>query len=199
MNPPAAYFNPSCKLKAFVLGCDPTAFTKQDHQKFKKGEISAVERHPIPFTNAFDLDNGLKYFQTINANLEDLGMKYKEDIYVQNLVLEYQSEESSKNKQWKTIASEKIADRKKEFDTVDPSGKIPVLLTSALLYNVLLKDEEKSRKPKELYSADGEVIIPAYRNKLGRPIVPFYRNFKYALSRHLVYKEKLKTLLFITS
>lgn len=195
LNPPSPYFNKEINLKAFVLGCDPTAFTKNDHKNFKTGKINADDRLPIIFDTVFDLNNGLKYFSGINVNLEELGLKYKEDIYVQNLVPEYQKEETSKNKQWKTIAISKIPDRQKEFDEIDRSGKLPVFLTSALLYKVLLKNKKNHKTPGELYNPDGEIIIPASENRLARPLIPLFRHYNYSLSEHTEYKEKLIGLL----
>jgi hypothetical protein len=59
-------------------------------------------------------------------------------IYVQNLVTDYLDKCTAENKAWKEKALQYIEPRKQEFDKIDPSSKIPVLLTSGLLYDVLL-------------------------------------------------------------
>lgn len=58
---------------------------------------------------------------------------------------------------------------------------IPVLLTSELLYKVLLSKEIGRKSAKEFYlCAQGATIpIPSEENQLNRPLIPFYRHLDY--------------------
>ena len=171
--------------KAFVLGCDPTAFKADD--KVKPME----ERKPIIFRTVFGLDTGLKYFGGINANLDALGLKYKTNTYIQNLVTYYQVEETSKNKEWDKTASGSIDGRKMGFDTIDPTKKIPVLLTSERLYKVLMNAGEPLLTAKELYEQE-IVMIPAVKNKLGRPLIALYRHPRYNYKNQESYFKRVR-------
>jgi hypothetical protein len=92
------------KIRSFVLGCDPTAFDKNKER--------------LEFEYVFDLGKDKRYFKGVIDNLELIGLKV-EDIYVQNLVTDYQEKETSKNKAWKQTALGYIASRKAEFDQLD--------------------------------------------------------------------------------
>jgi hypothetical protein len=105
MNIPSPYPNKSNPLKAFVLGCDPTAFDKDKKQ--------------IPLKTVFGIDQDGRYFAGIKANLKLLNIEM-EDIYVQNLIPVYRQQESSKDPDWVIAAQSFIPDRVKEFDNIDP-------------------------------------------------------------------------------
>lgn len=167
-------------LRAFVLGCDPTAFFDKEKKVLRE------------FRMVFGLDKDRRYFAGILSNLEALGLGL-DDVYVQNLVTEYLGKETSNNKkEWRQKARESVGDRKKEFDLVDPSGKIPVFLTSYLLFEVLLNEGLKRKKAKELY--DGIEIIPASSNQLNRPLVPLFRHYTYGYKYKLEYFNKVAEL-----
>jgi hypothetical protein len=72
-------FNPS-KIKAFVLGCDPTNFS--DNGK------------PVELTYVFGIGQDHRYFSDILSNLQLLDL-HLEDLYIQNLVPEYLDEETA--------------------------------------------------------------------------------------------------------
>jgi len=164
--------------KAFVLGCDPTAF-------YKNGA-------PRKFEYVFNLQKtgDKRYFAGILKNLEALGLGL-DCIYVQNLVPDYQSLETAKNKEWPVIAAKEIPLRKQEFDGVDPSGLIPVFLTSERLYKVLMNDGEPLLSAKELYKQEN-VLIPASKNKLCRPLIALYRHPKYQYAAQEDYFNRIK-------
>ena len=168
--------------KAFVLGCDPTAFyTDADGKRF-----------PLVFKHVFDLGGpDLRYFSAINNNLLELGLDYETDIYVQNLVVDYQPDETTKNKNWNNEALKSIAQRKKEFDNVDPSGRVPVFLTSERLYKVLMNAGEPLLTAKELYEQE-IVMIPAVKNKLGRPLIALYRHPRYNYKNQEPYFKRVR-------
>ncbi|HLO60125.1 MAG TPA: hypothetical protein VK179_15355 [Bacteroidales bacterium] len=176
MSTPKPYFNGINLLKAFVLGCDPTAFDK--------------ENRPLNFEYVFDLGNDQRYFSGILKNLECIGLSLQ-NIFVQNLVTDYLDKCSADNKQWKEITLKYIESRKKEFDTIDPTGKIPVLLTSELLYEVLLNDDQIKYSAKDLYLLHSKIPIPSEHNKLKRPLIPLYRHFRYNLNAHPEYAKVL--------
>lgn len=180
----------SLSPKAFVLGCDPTAFKAEDKKK------PAKERMPIPFKTVFGLDDGLKYFGVINANLSTLGLDYKTDVYIQNLVINFQDEETSKNKNWESNAINAIPARKQEFDKIDPSHKLPVFLTSEQLYKVLLNKNEPRLNPCDLYKLE-DIVISAKKNMLGRPLIALYRHWAYSLNneKRVEYRNKVKSYL----
>jgi len=71
-------FNPA-KIKAFVLGCDPTNFSDIG----KTVELDYV----------FGIGRDHRYFSGILSNLQLLGL-HLEDLYIQNLVIEYSDEET---------------------------------------------------------------------------------------------------------
>jgi len=177
---PKPYCENQAAIKAFVLGCDPTAFDKNGKR--------------LSFDYVFDLDNDLRYFAGVLRNLEFLDIFLK-DIFVQNLVIKYQEQETSKNKGWKVLALNVIPERKKEFDAIDNSKQVPVFLTSEVLYKVLLLPNEVEYKAFELYNLKAPVPISPDQNLLQRPLFPLYRYFRYKLDKHSTYANYVKTLL----
>jgi hypothetical protein len=167
--------NPN-NIKAFVLGCDPTAKDKSSIRK--------------DFQFVFDIGNDNRYFAAILANLNLLGISL-EEIYVQNLVTDYQKEETAKNKEWQKKAEKEIPFRRQEFDSFDPSFTIPVFITSAHLYKALINPSEKVYTAKELYTNENLTPIKAEQNKLKRPLIPLFRHFAYNLSKHDEYKNRI--------
>ncbi|WP_346856867.1 hypothetical protein [uncultured Draconibacterium sp.] len=183
MTPPKPFcFNPK-KIKAFVLGCDPTNFS--DNGK------------PAQLDFAFGITQDNRYFKGILTNLNQIGL-HLEDIYVQNLVTEYQEQETAKNKNWKATAKNFIQNREREFDLVDESCKKPVFITSKILYDVLLKPTEKIADAKDLYDLRIPVPIPAEANWLGRPLIPLFRHYKYQLKNYPQYIKHIKAVLFFS-
>lgn len=175
MKPPKPHIPPKEFIKAFVLGCDPTAFGADGNHR--------------EFEFVFDLKGDKRYFASILKNLEAVGLCL-DCIYVQNLVPDYQAKETAKNKNWPAIAAHEIPLRKQELDAIDPSGKLPVFLTSQHLYKVLLNDDLKPKTPAALYAEASP--IPASENKFGRPLVALYRHYKYAVIKYPEYQEMIK-------
>ena len=179
MNAPLPFRGNAKHLKAFVLGCDPTAFDKNNTL--------------LQFKYVFDIGCDERYFAGVKVNLKEIGLNL-DDIYVQNLVSEYQEEETAKNKKWEAEALKSVPGKKEEFDKIDPSKKLPVFLTSELLYRALLNDGIKREKAKDLYESD-EIVISAEKNRLGRPLIALYRHQAYALKEKTGYCEKIKQYL----
>lgn len=166
MEIPNPFYTGKSTMKAFVLGCDPTAFNKSKKR--------------LKFNTVFDISGDKRYFAGIFRNLKELKLTM-DDIYVQNLIPEYRDVESSKDKNWVRAAQRFINARKTEFDKIDPSCKVPVFLTSELIYKALLNDNETPRPASDMYNDPEQFIIPASINKLGRPLLPFYRHFAYSM------------------
>lgn len=186
MEAPKLYCRNPKNIKAFVLGCDPTAFD--------------TKRVRIVFDNVFGIkedncNNGdNRYFSSILKNLNELDLSL-DNIYVQNLVTDYQNMETGKNNQWKKIAKKYIPARKQELDEKDPSGLIPVFLTSEYLYKVLINEGQVIHSAKELYENEELVPIKAQSNLLERPLIPLYRHMDYNFSIKKDYKERIKKLI----
>jgi len=115
-------------------------------------------------------------------------------IYVQNLVTDYQKEETGKNKDWKQIAKGYVSGRKMEFDKIDSTCSIPVFLTSELLYKVLITSD-RPHTARDLYTKEGLVPIKANDNKLGRPLIPLFRHRNYNLSKQIEYEKRVSLYL----
>ena len=158
-------------VKAIYLGCDPTN-----------------TKYNIPFSYAFAHGyKGNEFKQFIKAHeeqLKEIGLKW-ETVYTQNLCRNYFKKESSKNKIWKKVAREFwISELFKELSVFDL--KIPVLLTSQLLLEVLGNEETSKYSAPDIYEGKITIPIPADKNKLGRPLIPAYRGKspRYKVSYH---------------
>lgn len=160
--PKAYWFGKKEMVKAIYLGCDPTNTNKN-----------------IQFDYAFShgcTDKGFIMFRKKHMKqLEAIGLNW-ETVYTQNLCRNYFKSETSKNKIWKQAAEMWIDVLKEELDELF-SVEIPVLLTSQLLLDVLLK--EKKRPPRydalKFYDLTSQIPVPAEENKLERPLIPVYR------------------------
>lgn len=171
------------KTKAIVLGCDPTAFDR-------KGK-------PLKFEVVFGIGGRDKrYFNDIEKNLGFVGL-HRDDIYVQNLCQNYFTEESTNNKVWLEAAQFWIRELKDELSIFpDP---LPVLLTSELLYKVLLCEGIKAESGGYIYEHPNEVPIHPESNQLGRPLIPLYRHPSYRLltkqqQRNTKYQRRLVSI-----
>ena len=149
-------FNPN-KIKAFVLGCDPTNFSDNG----KRQELHYV----------FGIGQDERYFRDILKNLKLIGL-HLEDLYIQNLVKEYQEEETSKNKNWEIVATKFLSQIITELDKLDPIKRIPVFLTAERLYRFLMKEDKRKYSAEELYNLDTTISIPSNENKLNRQLIP---------------------------
>ena len=174
---PTAYCFNKENVKAFVLGADPSNFSEKGKTKI--------------LTTVFGIGDGdRRYFSGILKNLNMIGLSL-EDIYVQNLITDYLKEETTKNKRWEFIAKDYIEDRKLEFDGIDKTGNIPVLVTAERIYKFLINDDIIYHKAAEFYNCQADIPINSGDNKLGRPLIPFYRNHKYSLNNWEDYKNRI--------
>lgn len=186
---PKPYCKDLDRIKAIYLGCDPSNTRKIEF------EYAFAINHP---------DRQFKAFVTKNSNnLKEVGLTF-DDLYVQNLCQNYFEKETSKNlKVWTAAAYGFWIDyTKKELDALF-KPEIPVFLTSKYLFDVLVNKDYKDVSALEFYVCKVDIPIPVNANKLGRPLIPFYRGgnpkkkIKYALKggNWSAYQSKIKTIL----
>ncbi len=176
---PKPYCRSNNSVRAIYLGCDPS------------------NKHSTALPYAFALESGeckFKGFITSHRNnLNAIGLSW-DSVYVQNLCQNYFSNETSKNLRiWKQAAKRYWIQHLKEELDKNFNSRIPVLLTSQYLLEVLGNDSWKNVKAPEFYECRVSIPVPATENKLGRPLIPVYRgkSRKYDVSYHLV-NEKWK-------
>jgi hypothetical protein len=162
---PQAFHPNNTGIKAIVLGCDPT--------NLKTKRI---------FITVFGIEEGDdRFFNPILFNLQRVGLS-KEDVYVQNLVRNYCTKETAKNSKWHLFAEYWLPEIKKELDTLFLSS-VPVLVTAGKIYDFLLADDS-IKKQGYKFCYEQQKTIPALANKLGRPMIPFFRHNKYSLKKN---------------
>ncbi|MCK5470854.1 MAG: hypothetical protein KAI99_20165, partial [Cyclobacteriaceae bacterium] len=92
----------------------------------------------------------------------------------------------------KQVAELWIQELKEELDILTPN--IPVLLSSEMLYQVLLNSDIEKVKAKDFYELKVPFLIKPTGNKLNRPLIPFYRHYRYDISKWERYKNSLKSI-----
>jgi len=153
------------QVKAIVLGADPSNFSDKGNRKI--------------LTKVFGIgDSDARYFQGILKNLKEVGLGL-EDIYVDNLIQHYLEFESSSFKHWEPVASENIPDCLKRLDTIDKKRRLPVLLTTEVLYKVLSNSDVIPAR--QFYLHPEKIPVAPAINKLKRQLIPFYRHKDYSL------------------
>jgi len=177
--PPKPFCVNPAKIKAFVLGCDPTAFDKNQNR--------------LEFEYVFDLGKDQRYFAGVLKNLEWIGLSIN-DIYVQNLIADYQENETGKNNEWKQMANEYLPLRIEELNKIDPIRKIPVFLTAYNLYELLVNEDLKRFNAQHIYNLEIAVPVKPENNVLGRPLVPLFRHRSYDLMNWENYVSQIKQL-----
>lgn len=146
-------------VKAIYLGCDPS------------------NKHSETLPYAFAHESGLKVFNSFlkshTEQLEQIKLNW-ESVYTQNLCRNYFEKETYKNPIWKRAANEFWIDQLKvELSQFD--SKIPVLLTSQILLEVLGLDGFENILAPDFYECRVDIPIPAIKNKLNRNLIPAYR------------------------
>jgi hypothetical protein len=179
MIPKSFCFNKS-RIKAFVLGADPTNFSKDNKR--------------VELTYAFGIGQNPNYFRVILDNLNLLGI-HLEDVYIQNLVPEYQEQETGKNKVFIEKAKESAKLIASEFNKVDPTKKIPVFLTAESIYKALITNKKNIFSAESIYNLNADVPIKASLNLLCRPLIPLFRHKKYSLSNWPGYVNRIEKIL----
>ena len=170
------------QVKAFVLGADPTNFSK--------------DRKRVDLYFAFGIGQNPNYFRVILQNLNEVGL-HLEDLYIQNLLPEYQEEETGKNENFKHKASENAKAIAIEFNAIDPVKKLPVFITAEDVYKAVLNKDEIGFKAEELYNLKTEIPFPPDLNKLRRPLIPMFRHDKYRYAKWPEFKAQVMNSLNI--
>jgi len=146
-------------IKAILLGCDPS------------------NKHSQELPYVFAINSGLRIFERflndLRSNLSEIGLNF-ESVYSQNLCRNYFKEETYMNPDWKNAAKYWIPILKEELTMFDVN--IPVLLTSEILYKVLIEKGVRKHKAADFYNCRVDIPVPISNNKLERPLIPFYRN-----------------------
>ena len=159
-------------IKAILVGTDPGNLIKGKTKHFEK---------------VFGLENNKsKYFSSIYSNIKLLQNLSIENLYIQNICKNYFNCNAYLNKYWLKIANEFwLPVIKNEFNSRF-KPEIPVLLSSELIFNLLIKKECKN-SAKYLY--ENSKFISETDNYLGRVLIPFYRHYKYSLKNWNKYKD----------
>jgi len=172
---PKPYFNELENVKVIILGCDPSNV---------QGDV---------FNEAFGLTENLKYFRGINNNIKMVGLD-KSEMYVDNLCRNYFKMVTYKNKKWQEIANRLwIQFQKDELDKHLPNN-IPILATSAIILKALSFPGIYKDSMNECLYKDC-IYIKENENKLGRKIIPFFRHYKYSLSKWGNYASFVKDII----
>lgn len=174
-------FKGSEKIRAIVLGADPTHI---------------INGLPKQLNMVFGLDQDKSpYWNTISRNIKELQTINIDHIYVQNICRNYFKEETSKNKQWVKIARDFWMEHlKNELDNMFDSS-IPILITTEFILKAVLNDGLKMDKAKDIYS--NLLTISKEDNLLQRELIAFYRHPRYLLRNWVSYKEIIDCKLYI--
>ena len=158
---PKPYYEDLEGVKAILLGSNPVAF----------GEMASGD---YVFNLAtFNRSHGEgSIFGNIYSNLIGVGLELW-DIYAQNLCKNYFVNLSVHDDKWEEIASLWADVLKVELDTLFDKD-IPVLITAPWMIKPLCKEAKAPR----YYYEKIEFINPK-DNKLGRNLIPFFRQTEY--------------------
>lgn len=161
-------------IKAIVIGADPST------------------NNSLRFDTVFDLngeDN--RYFSGIKRNLQAIGLSL-DNIFVQNFCQNYFTKTSYDQKaNWRRASGVWYQFIRDELDErYDRS--IPLLITSELIMKRYI---DQDIIEKNTYYYDNPEIVPIESNEIisGRKVFPFYRHWKYNLTRS-EWKEYRKRL-----
>jgi len=173
------------KIKAIVLGCDPSNFSKGS-------ETQVLE-------TVFGIEGKGKdgrYFAGILQNMNQLGLKLT-DLYVQNLCRNYFDKVTAENDCYPEAAKLWRKSLCSELDELQIPRHVPVFMTSQYIYKALIKEAVHEFSPADLYGTHGLLPIAAEDNHLSRPLFPLYRGGygAYKPDKQLVYKETVLTYL----
>jgi hypothetical protein len=180
---PNPFFFDKNDVKAIILGADPSNFSNYGK--------------PLLLSTVFGIGSDPRYFRGILKNLNIIGL-HLEDIYVQNVVQNYMSDETGKNKYWEVFAIHWMQNLREELKLFDNTESIPVLVTAERIMKFLVKDEKFIGNARSLYSQKA-CPIPKEVSKLNRALIAFYRHNVYKLSRKQIYADSLKSFFTKTS
>ena len=168
---------PISSVKAIYLGCDPTNKKYDNRFKYAFELPTGKEYHFGPFVKS--------HLRTLKEIRLDWG-----SVYAQNLCQNYFTEETNKNlEEWKKAAKIWIPILRTDLEVF--GSNIPVLLTSEVLYKVLLKPKVTPISAKDFYACNefAPIPIPPEANEISRPLIPCYRHWKYSLTKWTPYRD----------
>ncbi|KAB2878057.1 hypothetical protein F9K33_14525 [bacterium] len=170
---PEPYCRNLKKVKAIVLGADPSYYPKY-------GEIFKSFQFVFEM-EMYDKRESNPYFDKILNNLELIGLDL-DTIYVENVCRNYFTKTTYEHsKAWKEAAKVWIPHLKDELDRKFPDMNIPVLMTTEIIYESLLDEQSDKLDAVALYENPKLVPIAAENNALARPLIPLYRHPQYTL------------------
>ncbi len=175
---PKPYFEKLEDVKAIVLGSNPMAV----------GDYAGSEY--VFDLNHFNQNRGKSpVFDKIYNNLNAIGLDLW-DVYVQNLCKNYFINLSVHDDKWVEIAKLWAKVIKQELDTLFAED-IPVLVTAPWILVPLVNEHKEAD-----YYYDKKKFIQPNENKLGRTIIPLFRQSMYALTdpKWKGYKETVQNI-----
>ncbi len=175
---PAPYFSSGDNIKAIVLGADPSNFSDSGETRIMK--------------TVFDLPK-LDYFRSIITNLNCIGLNL-EGVYVQNVVRNYCTVETAKNKQWFEFVELWKPLLKEDLDKLDPERKLPVFATTIYVFKALINNKSKILEPARLYYEQLKYHTPE-ENYLERKLIPCFRHMDYPYAKWEKFKDFVKTMI----
>ena len=167
------------KIKAIVLGTDPSNFTE--------------ENKTVQMATVFNIGKDSSYFDRINRNLELIGLSL-ENVFVQNMVRNYMDTETRSNPLWDYFAIKWFQYINEELYNIDRSKKLPVIVTSERLLKFLLNDPYNISMPDDYYNGTKDIPLSPEDNKFERSLIPLYRHPGYSLDKQEFYRNRLSEL-----
>lgn len=163
---PKPYFEDLNSVRAILLGSNPISLGAN-------AELDTVFN-----LHDFNKSKGnSQIFSRIYSNMVAVDLELW-DIYAQNLCKNYLINLSVHDEKWDEIASLWADVLKVELDILFTED-VPVLITAPWILKPLCK---KVREPKYYY--ENNVVIKAEDNKLGRVLIPFFRQEEFELSHN---------------
>lgn len=175
---PKPYYEDLDKVKAILLGSNPMAV----------GENAGAE-YVFDLTD-FNKNRGdSPIFGNIYKNLNAIGLDLW-DIYAQNLCKNYFINLSVHDDKWVEIAKLWAEVIKEELDVLFDEN-IPVLVTAPWILNPLVDDLKEGH-----FYYEKQKFIEADQNKLGRTLIPFFRQADFSLDdpKWKGYKESILSI-----
>jgi len=192
---PAPYFTNS--VKAIVLGADPSNFSDNGETRILNVVFDLPAYAEAPARSAggsAGKPNGdMRYFSSILSNLNCIGLQL-EDVYVQNVVRNYCTAETAKNKHWFEFAELWKPLLKEDLDKLDPERKLPVFATTIYVFKSLINDKSKILDPARLYYEQLKYHLPE-ENYLERKLIPCFRHMDYPYTKWEDFKNFVKTII----
>jgi hypothetical protein len=181
---PAIVEDPA-KIKAIILGCDPSNFS--DNGKTRELEY-------VFGIAGYGKKGG--YFNKILENLSIIELNLS-NIYVQNLCQNYFNAVTKDNANWYQAAMLWVNALKDDLVKQKIHSSIPVLLTAEELLRFLVPKEKQKRELKTYYNNPSIVPISIEDNLLNRPLIPFFRGGHgyYNLNKWPDYATHIKQIL----